>query len=311
MNMIVALGSMAALLTVAMSAALLLGAVARAERLATRLRIVSERGSPAESDGHANGMLSSPLVLISAMGRVILSNRLLSPKTLRQLEDTLVAGGFRPTTALPLFIGAKICLLVMLPLAAGAIISVTGIVRHERLLVMLGAAGLGLIGPDLMIRRWRQAYLKRLDLGIPDALDMMVICAEAGLGLEPIISRVGHEIRHAHQATADELDRLASELRMMSDARAALLAMGVRTGLPSLVRLGTTLAQSVQYGTPVSQALRTLSAELRQELLTKFEERAARLPVLLTMPMILFILPTVFLIVGGPAAIQVVHSLRQ
>ncbi len=308
--MVVALASMAALLTVAMSAALLLSAVARAERLATRLRIVSERGSPAESAAHASGVLSSPLVVVSAIGRAILSNRMLSPKTLRQLEDTLVAGGFRPNTALPLFIGVKLSLLLVLPVATGAIISAAGILRPERLLIMLAAAALGLVGPDMMIRRWRQAYLKRLDLGIPDALDMMVICAEAGLGLEPIVSRVGHEIRHAHQAMADELDRLASELRLMSDTRAALIAMGARTGLPSLIRLGTTLAQSVQYGTPVSQALRTLSAELRQELLTRFEERAARLPVLLTMPMILFILPTVFLIVGGPAAIQVVHSLN-
>ncbi len=86
--------------------------------------------------------------------------------------------------------------------------------------------------------------------------------------------------------------------------------MGTRTGLESLKRLGATLVQTLQYGTPLSQALRTLSAEMRTEMLTRFEERAARLPVLLTVPMIVFILPTVFAVVGGPAVLKVMASLR-
>ena len=90
----------------------------------------------------------------------------------------------------------------------------------------------------------------------------------------------------------------------------ALTNLGTRTGLDCLKRLGSTLIQTMQYGTPLSAALRVLAAELRQETLTKFEERAARLPVLLTLPMILFILPCVFLVVGGPAVIQVVNVMK-
>ena len=86
--------------------------------------------------------------------------------------------------------------------------------------------------------------------------------------------------------------------------------MGARTGLDSLKRLGTTLVQTMQYGTPLSQALRNLSAEMRTEMLTRFEARAARLPVLLTVPMIVFILPTVFAVVGGPAMLKVLASLH-
>jgi tight adherence protein C len=139
---------------------------------------------------------------------------------------------------------------------------------------------------------------------------MLVICSEAGLGLEPAITRVAAEIGHAHPAVAEELRLTASELRIVVDRRVALQNMGARTGLESLKRLGATLIQTLQYGTPLSQALRTLSAEMRTEALTKFEERAARLPVLLTLPMILFILPTVFAVVGGPAALKVMASMR-
>ena len=104
--------------------------------------------------------------------------------------------------------------------------------------------------------------------------------------------------------------RTASELQMMSDSRVALTSMGTRTGLECLVRLGSTLIQTMQYGTPLSAALRMLAQELRQETLTRFEERAARLPVMLTMPMILFILPCVFLVVGGPAIIKVMDVMK-
>ena len=100
-------------------------------------------------------------------------------------------------------------------------------------------------------------------------------------------------------------------MKILSDRRQALVNMGERTGLDSMTRLGSTLAQSLKYGTPLTQALRTLSAEMRQMQLIRFEERAARIPVLLTIPMILFILPCIFLVVGGPAAVRVVQTMAQ
>ena len=137
-----------------------------------------------------------------------------------------------------------------------------------------------------------------------------MICAEAGLSLVAAISRVGTEIRSVHPEVADELILTADELAVTSDTRLALTNMGERTGLASLRRLGTTLIQAQQYGTPLSHALRSLAAEMRGELLIRFEERAARLPTLLTIPMILFILPSMFLVVGGPAMISVIRVLR-
>jgi tight adherence protein C len=165
--------------------------------------------------------------------------------------------------------------------------------------------------PDHVVRTLHKRHLKSVERGLPDALDMLVICSEAGLGLEPAIERVGREIGHAHQDVAEELLNVAREMRVNADRRAALMNMGKRTGLASLRRLGVTLVQTLQYGTPLSQALRTLSSEMRQEALTRFEARASRLPTLLTVPMIVFILPCLFLIVGGPAIIRVIQLMRQ
>ena len=169
---------------------------------------------------------------------------------------------------------------------------------------MAGGAIVGLLAPDTVIRSKRKTYLRALDQGLPDALDMLVICSEAGLGLEAAFERVGNEIMHGHPVMGQEMQLTVQEMRINSDRRMALISLGQRTGLESLRRLGGTLVQTMQFGTPLAQALRTLSAEMRAELLVRFEEKAARLPVLLTLPMIMFILPCVFLIVGGPAFVQ-------
>ena len=112
------------------------------------------------------------------------------------------------------------------------------------------------------------------------------------------------EIHGAHPAISDELLLTAGEFQISTDSHAVLDNLGERTGIPQMRRVVATLQQTLQYGTPLSEALRVLSAEMRQEILTRFEEKAARLPVLLTMPMIIFILPVLFLIVGGPAVLQ-------
>ena len=253
---------------------------------------------------------AGPFRIISIVGTALARSGLLSDKTITELEQTLAAAGFRGGNGLGLFVGSKMLMLCGLPTLAwfglGAM-SVSSMVHNGATGV---AAILGLLAPDYIVKSMRSRFLKRLDRGLPDALDMMVICSEAGLGLEPAITRVAAEIGHAHPAVADELRNTASELRIMADRRVALQNMGTRTGLESLKRLGSTLVQTLQYGTPLSQALRTLSAEMRTEMLTRFEEKAARLPVLLTLPMIVFILPTVFAVVGGPAALKVMATMH-
>jgi tight adherence protein C len=147
--------------------------------------------------------------------------------------------------------------------------------------------------------------LKQVEKGLPDALDMMVICAQAGLALENAIERVAIEFAAANKAVSEELAVCASELRIGADRRTALNGLGERTGLDTMKRFAATLIQTMQFGTPLTHALRVLASEMRTDMLTKYEEKAARLPVLLTMPMILFILPVIFIVVGGPAGVRI------
>ena len=246
----------------------------------------------------------APLKLVAAIGGGLLRSGLMSDATLAALRDTLTASGMRGGNALSLFVGAKILLFAVLPLLAWITIHQTA--PDSPLLYPATGFGacLGLLLPDLVVRKVRARYVERVEAGIADAMDMMVICARAGLALEASILRVAEEIQFARPEVSRELVQTASEIHVASDPREAMLALGTRTGLDGLKRLSVTLVQTMEYGTPLVDALRTLSAEMRTETLTRAEERAARLPVLLTVPMILFILPCQLIIAAGPAIIH-------
>jgi tight adherence protein C len=246
--------------------------------------------------------------MVATIGRSLARSGLLPAATIAELQQTLTTAGFRQSNALSLFVGAKVLLPVLLVALAFVAVQQLGITSLPRIMILAGFAVAGLLGPDFLLRRWRAAHLKALERGLPDALDMLVICAEAGLALEAGIDRVAAEIAMAHPAVAAELQITSTELRILADRRVALTNMGTRTGLSVLQRLGSTLIQTMQYGTPLGQVLRALATEMRYELQMRFEAQASRLPVLLTLPMILFILPTIFIVVGGPAALSVQKS---
>ena len=288
---------------------LLLRQIERRDRLATRIerarRSASGEMQPSEP------MLSFLLRSISAIGSAVARSGLLPARTIAELEHTLTVAGFHGRRGLGLFLGSKVLAFLLLPPVTWAALEQVGFQGMTRNLLIVGGAVVGLLGPDFAVRRMRRRHLRMLERGLPDALDLLIICTEAGLNLASAIARVASEIALAHPAVALELAHTANELRVTSDARAALFNAGARTGLDGIKRVALTLAQSLQFGTPLSQALRTLSAEMRQEILTRFEAKAARLPVLLTVPMIVFILPCVFLIVGGPAILQLLDILQK
>lgn len=275
--------------------------ITKRDRFAARVRWVRQNQ---ELDLEAiSGRGLRGLRFLIQIGNVFARSGLLSAKTLSELDRTLQSSGFRGGNTLALFIGCKVALLLLLPLTVFFILQHVSLSPHMHYLSLGLGAVAGLLLPDTWVKRRRGKYLKRLERGLPDALDMLVICTESGLGLEAAVERVGLEMRASHPEVSRELIITAHELRIASDRKQALSGMAVRTGLQSVKRLGATLIQTMQYGTPLSQALRTLSTEMRQEILLRFEANAARLPVLLTLPMILFILPTLFMIVGGPAAL--------
>jgi tight adherence protein C len=302
-SLLLELAAALSLITLA-GAVLLRGYNARLDRLAARRRAVRESRTQSIKGRFAR---SRPGLgqLVGNFGTRIIHSGLLSEKTVKGLRATLVDAGLRPDSALGLFVGCKLLLLVGLPVLAWLAATRGDIDTLYRNLATAAAAVLGLLLPDLIIKQMRTRHRKRVERGLPDALDMLIICTEAGMAIESSILRVSQELRFAHAATADELAMTSNELQMTADPQAAFTNMGDRTALDSLRRLGVTIVQTIQYGSPLSHALRVLATELRTEMITRYEERAARLPVLLTLPMILFILPALFLVIGGPAVIKV------
>jgi tight adherence protein C len=270
-------------------------------------------------DGRSAGMVVAPqrgvaprdaLRMIAGMGQGILRSGVVSSQTVAALQKSLEGAGIRGRNAVAVFVSSKIIMAVALPLLL--FLMVHNILQQPtaRNMLLAGGAVVGLLAPDYIVRSLRKRYQAGIANGLPDALDMLIMCAESGLSLEPAINRVGQEILGAHPAVGGELLLTAGEFQISPDSQVALANLGERTGLPEVKRVVSTLSQTLQYGTPLAEALRVLSAEMRQEILTRFEERAARLPVLLTLPMILFILPSLFLVVGGPAILQAVRLFK-
>ncbi|MDT7952965.1 MAG: type II secretion system F family protein, partial [Acetobacteraceae bacterium] len=169
---------------------------------------------------------------------------------------------------------------------------------------------LGLFGPNAAISYARRKRTRALRVGLSDALDLLVVCAEAGLGLESAIDRVAAEMRFSNHQVAHEFATLGQDLRLTSDRGAALMRMGERTGLDNFQRLTMTLAQTLRYGTPLGQALRLLAIEMRNDRMLRLEEKAARLPTMLMLPLAGFILPCLFIVVAGPAALRIVGMMK-
>jgi tight adherence protein C len=299
------LGAISALLVV-LSAWGLLHEVQFEDRIGERLRgantrVVREKASFAS-------VLQSLAALVGRIGGAIARSGLLPRSTLRELQQTLATSGVSDRNGLGLFVGFKLMLMFVLPGSAMLLTHGFNMDADTANTVALIAGIAGLLGPDTVVRRLRKRYVSNVESGIADMLDLLLICAQSGLSLQPALARVEVEIRGMYPQLAWELAQTSTELQIIADSRVALANLGARTGIESLRRLTGTLAQTLQYGTPLSEALRSLANEMRVETLNRFEEKAARLPILLTVPMIVFILPCVFIIVGGPAVIQLIHN---
>ncbi|HUI34044.1 MAG TPA: type II secretion system F family protein [Stellaceae bacterium] len=176
---------------------------------------------------------------------------------------------------------------------------------------LLGVALAGVFGffaPGIYIKNLTTKRAKRIQLALPDGLDLMVICAEAGLSLDATLVRVSKELESTWPELAEELGITAAELTFLPDRRQAFENLTGRTDMSSIKGVVNTLTQTAKFGTPLAQSLRVLAAEFRDARMFKAEEKAARLPALMTVPMILFILPTLFIVLLGPAAINIIDT---
>ncbi|MBX2834810.1 MAG: type II secretion system F family protein [Micavibrio sp.] len=192
------------------------------------------------------------------------------------------------------------CALVMMILSA----SDKDIAPIMTLLYIFIAAVSGYKLPDLLIKNTIQKRQDEIALSFPDSLDMMLICVQGGIGLEQTISRVAMEVSDHSEVLAEELGILSTEMAMLNDRRKALQDFARRVGSGAAKSFATSLIQAEQYGTSISQAMRVLSDEIRDMRMSKAEQKAASLPPKLTVPMILFFLPALFIIILGPAGIE-------
>ena len=168
---------------------------------------------------------------------------------------------------------------------------------------------LGAFAPDIFVKNVMQRRLKIIQKSLPDAYDLLVICAEAGLSIDSALQRVAQEMSQGAPEIADELSLTAIELSFLPDRAKALNNLTERVPLPGVRGVVNTLMQTERYGTPLAQSLRVLSAELRNERMMKAEEKAARLPAIMTVPMVVFILPPLMMVLLGPAGIKTVDAL--
>lgn len=173
-----------------------------------------------------------------------------------------------------------------------------------KVMMAIGAAFAGFYLPNVFVENLSQKRQQAIKSAFPDALDMLLICVQSGMSVEAAFGKVAKEITHQSLEMAEELSLTTAELSYLSDRRKAYENLGKRSGLPGVKAVATALIQSERYGTPVSQALRVMAKENREIRMSEAEKKAAALPPKLTVPMILFFLPVLFLVILGPAAIR-------
>jgi len=226
----------------------------------------------------------------------------------RKSGDKLAQAGWRSADAMTLFLGFRLSCPPLVGLVFWLLTPMLIQGASPLYQGLGGAAGiaLGVFTPTIFVDNAAKNRRQKIQKQLPDALDLFVICAEAGLGLDAAFVRVAREIAPSSPEFADELGLTAIELGFLPNRRDALNNLARRIDSASIRSFVNTLTQTEKYGTPLTQSLRVLAAEFRNDRLMKAEEKAARLPATLTVPMICFILPPLFVILIGPAIIQVI-----
>ena len=230
-------------------------------------------------------------------------------KELGKLAQKLSAAGFRSDNAVLLFSTVKaLCLMVSLVLGGGIGILNSGY-SSSSMLVALGVAVVGLMIPDLIVSMIAKKRKQAIFLGLPDALDMLVVCVEAGLGLDQAMRKVCDELEDSHPIIALEFRTCNQRLQMGQSRGEVLDDLGERNGVDDLKTLASIMVQCDRFGTSVGTALRTQSDMMRTRRRQLAEEKAAKTAVKLLFPLVLFIFPGIFVVLVGPAAIQMVNEM--
>jgi tight adherence protein C len=232
------------------------------------------------------------------------------PEKRGRTETRLIQAGFRSPLAIDYYYAAKIIAMLLLPAAILMFVLVSGIMPLRAAVGFIGLGlPMGLLLPDVwLVRRvrHRQTILRR---SLPDALDMLVVCSEAGLGLNAAIQRVAQEIEFQHPELADELGMVMMQMRAGMEARVALRDLVERTGMEEIRALVATLLQAMRFGTSIADTLRNFADDIRDRRLKAAEEEAAKVAVKMIIPIALFMLPAFMLVSMAPPLLRMARSL--
>jgi tight adherence protein C len=235
--------------------------------------------------------------------------KMLQDDQLKKTQTKLMQAGIRTKDLAFFLIFAKFVLPVVIGGVAVLLLYVLGLEPQwsavRRYITVAGLLLGSYKAPDLWLKNKVNKRSHAIRKGLPDALDLLVICAEAGLTVDAAFNRVSKELGKAYPELGDEFGLTAIELGFLSERRAAFENLAERVDLEAVRGVVTTMIQTEKYGTPLASALRVLSAEFRHERMMRAEEKAARLPAIMTVPLILFILPTLFVVILGPASCSI------
>ena len=235
--------------------------------------------------------------------------RVLQDSQLKTAQQRLAQAGIRKKEWAVAVIFARMIAPIVLGVSIGALVYWSNLFPEwgsiKRFMAFAAAVGIGYKGPDIFIANLVNKRTDAVRKGLPDALDLLVICAEAGLTVDAAFGRVAKELGRAYPELGDEFALTAIELSFLHERRSAFENLAYRVNLEAVKGVVTTMIQTERYGTPLASALRVLSAEFRNDRMMRAEEKAARLPAIMTIPLIMFILPVLFVVILGPAACSI------
>lgn len=286
------------------------------DRFGPRLKMIQERRNELKGEMTAAKRRTKRAEPHEAMGfirTIVTKLKLLQQLQVDALQSKLVNAGYRSKDAIIIFAFAKT---VMPFVGLGLGIFVCGIdwthafstSQASGWLILLGLSYFCARLPEVIVANARSKRHAAIRKGLPDALDLMMICAEAGLSLSAALDRVAREMGRVNPELAEEFGLTSVELGFLPERVTALRHLQERVDMPEIRGFVNVIAQTEKYGTPIAQALRVLSKEYRTQRMLRAEQRAARLPAMMTVPMILFILPTLFIVVMAPAVISVMDN---
>jgi tight adherence protein C len=265
-------------------------------------RVVGGAESVEQAPAHPSLALHE---LIKKLGNVIPQ----SPKDVTVMQRRLIRAGIRSENSLKILYGSKVAMAVLLPVLVGASIAGFSMDSNNKFGAILAAAAAGFFGPNEYVRRMAARRQHQIARGLPNALDLLVVCVESGLGLDQAILQVSKELDHAHPEISEEFGFMTLELKAGKRRVEALRNLAERTGVEDLKKLVAVLIQADRFGTGIAQSLRAHADFMRVQSRQVAEEKAAKLGVKLIFPIFFGILPSLFVVAVGPVVMKIMREL--